>query len=180
MKKNTPSNRPRPTPYTTICVSGGFDPVHIGHLRMMEEASQFGKVIVIVNSDEWLMRKKGYIFMPFKERCEIIEGFACVDRTTYVVDSDDSVCEALTRIQPDYFANGGDRKTSNTPEMDICETLGIEMLWGVGGGKVQSSSDLVDSSGMVSMSPTEFEGVDVTPTKVEVIVGGDFPIKRKY
>ena len=62
------------TPYDTVCVSGGFDPVHIGHLRMIQEASQYGEVIVIVNSDEWLMRKKGYIFMPFKERCEILRG----------------------------------------------------------------------------------------------------------
>ncbi len=94
----------------TICVSGGFDPVHIGHLRMIKEASKFGHVTVIVNSDDWLMRKKGYIFMPFEERCEIIEGFTATAKTTYVDDSDGTVCEALRRIKPDYFANGGDRK----------------------------------------------------------------------
>ena len=66
------------TPYDTVCVSGGFDPVHIGHLRMIQEAAQHGQVIVIVNSDSWLMRKKGYIFMPFEERCEILRGFAGV------------------------------------------------------------------------------------------------------
>ena len=128
---------PKPTPYTTVCVSGGFDPVHIGHLRMIQEASKFGNVIVIVNSDDWLMRKKGYIFMPFNERCEILEGFTATSSTISVDDSDNTVCEALRRIKPDYFANGGDRKTNNTPEMNVCEELGIEMLWGVGGGKIQ-------------------------------------------
>ena len=67
------------TPYDTVCVSGGFDPVHIGHLRMIQEASEHGQVTAIVNSDKWLMRKKGYIFMPFHERCEILRGFACIN-----------------------------------------------------------------------------------------------------
>ena len=66
----------------TICVSGGFDPVHIGHLRMIQEASKYGHVVAIVNSDDWLMRKKGYIFMPFDERCEILEGFSATGETT--------------------------------------------------------------------------------------------------
>jgi D-beta-D-heptose 7-phosphate kinase/D-beta-D-heptose 1-phosphate adenosyltransferase len=158
-----------PTPYTTVCVSGGFDPVHVGHLRMMQEASSFGNVIVIVNSDEWLMRKKGYIFMPFEERCEIIEGFACVYGTTGVDDADNTVCEALRRLQPDYFANGGDRKTNNTPEMDVCASLGIELLWAVGGGKIQSSSDLVEASGMVAS--TDSDDPDLPePTSVEVVI----------
>ena len=77
---------------------------------MIQEASRYGRVIVIVNSDQWLMRKKGYIFMPFAERCEIIEGFAATAETTHVDDTDNTVCEALRRIKPDYFANGGDRK----------------------------------------------------------------------
>ena len=63
----------------TIMVSGGFDPPHIGHIRMFKEASKWGKVIVALNSDEWLMRKKGYVFMTFKERMEIISEFASVE-----------------------------------------------------------------------------------------------------
>ena len=124
-------------------VSGGFDPLHIGHLRMIKEAAQHGKVIVVVNSDAWLLRKKGFIFMPFEERKEIIEGYAEVDRVEAVDDSDGTVCEALWRLKPTYFANGGDRTSNNTPEMRVCEQLGIEMLWGVGGGKIQSSSEMV-------------------------------------
>ena len=124
-------------------VSGGFDPLHIGHLRMIKEAAKHGKVIVVVNSDAWLLRKKGFIFMPFEERKEIIEGYAEVDRVEAVDDSDGTVCEALWRVKPTYFANGGDRTSNNTPEMNVCNQMGIEMLWGVGGGKIQSSSDMV-------------------------------------
>jgi cytidyltransferase-like protein len=127
----------------TIMVSGGFDPLHIGHLRMIKEAAQHGKVIVVVNSDAWLLRKKGFIFMPFEERKEIIEGYTEVDRVEAVDDSDGTVCEALWRLKPTYFANGGDRTSNNTPEMRVCEQLGIEMLWSVGGGKIQSSSEMV-------------------------------------
>jgi cytidyltransferase-like protein len=168
---------PKPTPYTTVCVSGGFDPVHIGHLRMIQEASKFGNVIVIVNSDDWLMRKKGYIFMPYEERCEILEGFTATSSTTYVDDSDNTVCEALRRIKPDYFANGGDRKTNNTPEMDVCEELEIEMLWGVGGGKIQSSSTLVSDAGM---DPDISDDDELQPSKVEIIQSGDLPKPGNY
>jgi len=127
----------------TIMVSGGFDPLHIGHLRMIKEAAKHGKVIVVVNSDAWLLRKKGFIFMPFEERKEIIEGYTEVDRVEAVDDSDGTVCEAIWRLKPTYFANGGDRTSNNTPEMNVCKQMGIEMLWGVGGGKIQSSSDMV-------------------------------------
>ncbi|WP_461536749.1 adenylyltransferase/cytidyltransferase family protein [Spongorhabdus nitratireducens] len=130
----------------TICVSGGFDPVHIGHLRMMQQAATYGQLVVIVNSDQWLLRKKGYVFMPFTDRCELIEGFSCVARTVAVNDDDNSVCEALRRIQPDYFANGGDRKLDNVPEVALCQQLGIKMLWNMGGEKVRSSSELVAAS----------------------------------
>ncbi|MGB0361152.1 MAG: adenylyltransferase/cytidyltransferase family protein [Endozoicomonas sp.] len=128
-----------------VCVSGGFDPMHVGHLRMMQQAALFGELTVIVNSDEWLMRKKGYVFMPFTERCELLRGLGCVVRTSAVDDSDGSVVEALKRIKPDYFANGGDRKPASTPELQLCKSLGIEALWGIGGDKVQSSSELVNN-----------------------------------
>jgi len=128
-----------------IAVSGGFDPVHIGHVRMIRDASRYGDVMVIINSDEWLQRKKGYVFMPYEERAEIMGNIKGVTLITSVDDSDGTVCQALRRHKPDAFANGGDRKTENTPEMDVCEELGIQMLWAVGGNnKPQSSSWLVD------------------------------------
>jgi len=132
-----------PSPYETVAVSGGMDPVHKGHVRMIQEAAQFGDVIVILNSDEWLMRKKGFVFMSWEERAEILSAIKGVTKVVPVDDSDGSVCEALRREKPTYFANGGDRTNKNTPEMEVCIDLGISMLWGVGGGKIQSSSDLV-------------------------------------
>jgi len=75
----------------------------------------------------------------------------------------------LRRIKPDYCANGGDRKTDNTPEMDVCDALGIKMLWNVGGGKIQSSSTLVNDSGMVQLSDSLDTEVDVTPDSVEIV-----------
>lgn len=128
-----------------IAVSGGFDPVHIGHVRMIRDASRYGDVMVIVNSDDWLQRKKGYVFMPYKERAEIMGNIKGVTVVTSVDDSDGTVCQALRRHRPDAFANGGDRKTENTPEMDTCEELDIQMMWGIGGNnKPQSSSWLVE------------------------------------
>lgn len=130
----------------TIAVSGGFDPVHIGHVRMIQAAAEHGDVWVIINSDPWLTRKKGYVFMPWEERAEIMAALKGVTKVSHVQDDDGTVCEALTRLKPDAFANGGDRKTNNTPEMDVCEKLGIELLWNVGGGKIQSSSELVQKA----------------------------------
>jgi cytidyltransferase-like protein len=173
-------SNPQSTPYTTVCVSGGFDPVHVGHLRLIQSAASHGNVIVIVNSDDWLMRKKGYIFMPFHERCEILKGFGCVYDTISVDDTDGTVCEALERLKPDFFANGGDRKTDNTPEMTLCNNLKIELLWGIGGEKVQSSSDLVSSSGMVRETPIEIDGIELKPAKVQVLSAGDVPKNGDY
>lgn len=128
-----------------VAVSGGFDPIHIGHIRLMEEAKKLGtKLIVFLNSDDFLIRKKGKPFMPFHERKEVIEAFGCVDMVVPVVDEDQSVCETLRTYRPHIFANGGDRKAENIPEYGICEECDIKMIFGIGaGGKVQSSSDMI-------------------------------------
>jgi D-beta-D-heptose 7-phosphate kinase/D-beta-D-heptose 1-phosphate adenosyltransferase len=133
-------------PRKVVAVSGGFDPMHIGHVRMIQNSAEIGDVLVIINSDDWLKRKKGYVFMPFEERAEILSAVKGVVSIVSVDDTDNTVCEALRTHAPDYFANGGDRKQKNTPEMTVCEELGIEMLWSMGGGKIQSSSWLVESS----------------------------------
>jgi D-beta-D-heptose 7-phosphate kinase/D-beta-D-heptose 1-phosphate adenosyltransferase len=129
-----------------IAVSGGFDPVHKGHVQMIEEASKLGSVMVIINSDDWLTRKKGYVFMPWEDRAYIMGNIKGVRIVAAVNDSDNTVCEALRRMKPDAFANGGDRKDNNTPEMDVCNELGIELLWNIGGEKVESSSNLVNKA----------------------------------
>ena len=126
-----------------VIVSGGFDPIHAGHVQMIRDASRYGDVIIVANSDDWLMRKKGYVFMPFEERRMILKEIKGVMIVAAVDDSDGTVCDALRILQPDYFANGGDRGRDNTPEQDVCEELGIKMLWGMGGDyKLNSSSDL--------------------------------------
>lgn len=129
----------------TIALSGGFDPVHVGHLRMIKAAAKIGRVVIILNSDDWLMRKKGYVFMTFEERKELLEAFDDVKDVVEVNDIDNSVCEALDRIRPHYFGNGGDRKSDNVPEVNLCTKLGINLAWNLGGDKIQSSSDLVNS-----------------------------------
>ena len=129
-----------------IAISGGMDPTTIAHCRLIKDAATYGDVVVILNSDDWLLRKKGYKFMPWEERAEILMAIKGVTDVVRVDDSDGTVCEALRRIRPDYFGNGGDRKVGNTPEGDVCAELGIEMLWGVGGTeKVQSSSWLINA-----------------------------------
>lgn len=126
-----------------VAVSGGFDPVHIGHIRMFRDAARLGKLIVILNTDDFLLKKKGYVFMPLDERREILESIKYVDRVVVSIDKDNSVCKTLATLKPDVFANGGDRTgKSEIREAKICEQLGIEMAFGVGGNKVQSSSKL--------------------------------------
>jgi cytidyltransferase-like protein len=130
-----------------IMVSGGFDPIHVGHVKMIQDASRWGSVIVVVNSDEWLLRKKGYVFMPYEERVCILGNIKGVQIVSNVDDADGTVCEAIKRLRPDAFANGGDRRKDNTPEMKVCDELGIQMLWGIGGkDKPQSSSWLVNKA----------------------------------
>ena len=131
-----------------VAVSGGFDPIHVGHVRMILDAAKMGDgVVVIANSDDWLVRKKGYVFMPFEERQEVLLALKGVIDVIEADDKDDTVCKTLEKLQPDIFANGGDRKEGNVPEYDVCNRLGIELAFGVGGSdKPQSSSWLVDKA----------------------------------
>ncbi len=132
-----------------VAVSGGFDPIHIGHVRMIQEAKKLGdKLVVIMNNDNWLKKKKGYAFMPEKERKEIIEAIRGVDEvvtTNHASNPEDmSVCGELQRVKPNIFVNGGDRFKDNIPEVAVCESLGCKMVFGIGqGGKAQSSSELL-------------------------------------
>ena len=137
-----------------IVTSGGFDPMHVGHLRCLIESANLTQEIggktrlaVIVNGDGFLLRKKGYAFMPEAERMEIIAGVKGVD---YVVPWDDggqTVTGALAVLKPFAFTKGGDRDAaSNVPEFELCEQMGTQVIFKVGGGKIQSSSTLVESA----------------------------------
>jgi cytidyltransferase-like protein len=140
-----------------VAVSGGFDPIHIGHVRMFEQAKALGdELVVILNNDNWLKKKKGFAFMPEKERKEVIEAVRVVDRvvlTKHVPnDRDMSVSRMLRIVKPDIFANGGDRNKADAADpasslykdMNACKELNIKMIFNIGkGGKIQSSSWLL-------------------------------------
>ena len=132
-----------------IIVSGGFDPLHSGHILYFQDAKNRGDhLIVALNSDLWLKNKKGKAFMPFEERKMILESIELVDEVIEFADDEYGSCiDALEKVklmypsEEIYFANGGDRNAKNTPEMSV---KGINFIFGVGGDfKKNSSSDLL-------------------------------------
>ena len=142
--------------YDVMILSGGFDPVHVGHLRMIQAAAEMAdEVVVGVNSDDWLMRKKGYVFMPWDERLAIIVELESVYGAVKFDDDDNTaddlikkVCKQRREAHPECriaFGNGGDRVDSNTPEAQTCFFSKVDMVWELGGDyKAQSSSSLVE------------------------------------
>lgn len=134
-----------------VAVSGGFDPLHVGHLRLFTEAKKLGThLVVILNNDHWLTRKKGFALMPEDERAEIIQALGVVDEVVLTAhgpdEMDTSVSEALARVRPHIFANAGDRKSiKDIPEGVVCETHGIRMHFFSfeKGKKKHSSSEIV-------------------------------------
>lgn len=135
---------------STVLVTGGFDPLHSGHIAYFRAARALGdRLIVGVNSDEWLTRKKGRPFMPFTERVAIIKELAVVDKVIGFDDSDDSACQAIfhtlsTTTGKIIFANGGDRSNTTTPEYKIYGGHpGVEFAFGVGGEDKKNSSSWI-------------------------------------
>ena len=130
-----------------VLVTGGFDPLHSGHIEYFKAAKKLGdKLIVGLNSDAWLERKKGRAFMPGYERSAIIENLSMVDGVILFNDDDNSATEAIKNVQQLYpgeqiiFANGGDRVATNIPEMLIPDVL---FKFGVGGENKQNSSSWI-------------------------------------
>ena len=132
-----------------VIVTGGFDPIHSGHIALLKEAKNLGHALAVgLNSDEWLRRKKGHEFMPWSERSAIIENLKMVDIVFSFDDSDGSAIDAINRVKEVYpddeiiFANGGDRTKDNIPEMVFED---VEFVFGVGGeDKKNSSSWILD------------------------------------
>jgi len=132
-----------------VLITGGFDPIHSGHIAYFKEARKLGDLLVVgINSDEWLRRKKGREFMPWEERAEIISNIVGVHRVINFDDSDDSAKDAIRKTRKIFptdniiFANGGDRTKENILEMDLLkELLHLNFVFGVGGeNKMNSSS----------------------------------------
>jgi D-beta-D-heptose 7-phosphate kinase/D-beta-D-heptose 1-phosphate adenosyltransferase len=132
--------------------SGGFDPLHVGHLKCIQETAWYahennGKVLILVNGDQFLIEKKGKPFMKINERLAIVDGLKGVDLAIEWYDGCQTVDAAIKLFEPDYFTKGGDRDDPEViPEWSTCQNVGCKVILGVGGGKIQSSSWLVKNS----------------------------------
>jgi cytidyltransferase-like protein len=127
-----------------VAISGYFDPIHVGHLELIEKAKALGdELVVIINNDKQAVLKKGKAFMPENERVKIVNSIKGVDEVFLSIDEGKSACKSLEAVKPDIFANGGDRHQGEIPEAEICRNLNIKMVDGLG-DKIQSSSKLVE------------------------------------
>jgi cytidyltransferase-like protein len=130
-----------------VLASGFFDPPHRGHIAYLREAKKLGDwLVVTIHRDECCVKKKGYCFMPLEDRIAVIEAIKYVDEVVVCSESCDlTTCDILRSVKPKIFAKGGDRTPENMPrsEVELCKRLGTKIVYGVGGGKVQSSSLLV-------------------------------------
>ena len=125
-----------------VCISGYFDPLHVGHLEYINKAKKLGDyLVVIVNNNMQCKLKKGKFFMDENDRVEIVKNLKSVDEVFLSIDSDKTVCKSLEKLKPSIFANGGDRKNYEIPESKVCDMYGIEIIDGLG-DKIRSSSDL--------------------------------------
>lgn len=132
-----------------VLVTGGFDPLHSGHIAYFKEARNLGDMLIVgINSDEWLARKKGRAFMPWNERLCIINNLSMVDEVYTFDDEDGSAKHFIQQVRAHYpnskliFANGGDRTKDNIPEMDINDD-NVEFMFGVGGEDKRNSSSWI-------------------------------------
>ena len=132
---------------TIVVVSGGFDPVHSGHIKLIKAARLLGDMLIVgINSDEWLARKKGRAFMPWQERLCILNNLTSVDEVYTFDDDNGTACHLLQQVRAHYpedriiFANGGDRTKDNIPEMTV---PGVEFVFGVGGADKANSSSWI-------------------------------------
>ena len=134
-----------------ILVSGGFDPIHSGHINLIEDASKYGDVVVLLNSDTWLIQKKGKEFLPYKERKIILSALKYVIDVVSFDDSDKTCVDGIKKAIEKYpnqkikFANGGDRSQNTSPshEKSYCEQNKVEVLWGIGGNNKANSSSWI-------------------------------------
>ena len=132
-----------------ILISGGFDPIHSGHIKLINDANKYGDVIVLLNSDEWLRNKKGKEFLTFDERKIIMKNIKGVIDVIEFDDSDKTCIDGIKKAKSLYknniikFANGGDRNNETTPEKEFCDKNDIETLFGIGGNDKSNSSSWI-------------------------------------
>ena len=132
-----------------ILISGGFDPIHSGHIDLIEDASKYGDVVVLLNSDAWLRNKKGKEFLSFDERKIIMKNIKGVIDVIEFDDSDKTCIDGIKKVKSLYknniikFANGGDRNNENTAEKEFCDKNDVETLFGIGGNDKSNSSSWI-------------------------------------
>ena len=125
-----------------IAISGYFDPIHVGHIEYINNAKKLGDwLVVIVNNNNQCALKKGKYFMDEKDRVLIVKNIKAVDEVFLSIDEDKTVCKSLKKVNPDVFANGGDRKNYEIPESKVCKENNIQIIDGLG-DKIRSSSGL--------------------------------------
>lgn len=151
----------------TIVISGGFDPIHPGHIAMIEAAREFGEVHIVLNSDTWLRRKKGFFFQPWVDRKKILEAYT--SHIYSVDDADGSVSEALRRIKPTYFGHGSDATDKHIPELAVCKELGIEPVFELGGEKYNSSSAICAEDRVITRWGMYDVLLDLPQLKVKIL-----------
>jgi cytidyltransferase-like protein len=158
----------------TVAVSGAFDPIHVGHIAYIREAAKLGdRLVVILNNDNFLLRKKGFVFRPFEDRKEILESIKGVDEVIASVDDDQTVCQTLELVKPDIFAKGGYRTgPQNIPEVETCRAIGCKVVTDVGGGKIRSDKEL-DSK------IKEFDRHEAGTVEIECPYCDDHPILKE-
>ena len=125
-----------------IAVSGYFLWFHVGYIELFKEAKKFGKLVIILNNDSQQLQKYNSIVVPLEERRKVLLSIRDVDDVVESIDKDRTVCKTLELLKPDYFGNGGDQTNKTIPETEICERLGIKLVFGLG-DKIQSSSKLL-------------------------------------
>jgi len=117
-----------------IALSGGFNPARKNHVAMILDAAKIGDVVIILNSDEWCTRHawNQQLFSKYENREAVLRHIPGVTDVILADDADDTVCNTLRLLKPDFFGNGGNRDINNTPEVQLCKKLGIGMIWYLG------------------------------------------------
>lgn len=150
-KKCSPTTKGAKNKKVVVAVSGYFNPLHVGHLEMIEKAKKLGDyLVVIVNNDKQVKLKGRVSFMNEKDRVQIIKALKWVDEVVLSIDNyrwedgEVPIIKTLAKVKPNIFANGGDRKSNlaNIPEYEICQKLNIKMVDGLG-KKIRASSELI-------------------------------------
>jgi len=142
----------------TVAVSGYFNPMHVGHLEMMEKAKKLGDRLVVIVNNDYQVKLKGRVpFLNQKDRMKIVSAIKWVDKVFLSIDRDSSVCKSLAKVRPDIFAKGGDRKEGNIPisETNICRKLNIRRVDGLG-KKIRSSSVLIAQAVKKKVYPVKY------------------------